>query len=160
MCVLLGLLQKTWAIPIMSPLSWFMIGQLWKGTDLINVVPDISDHKAVHLQNQKSLKHSTCKTTEESLQGQHQQNLRENKPFLKYTSFSRISVIGSNLNILLYLIELYVTINHTKTYRGKSIKTQMRKRKYYTTRPHTQSPSDWRSAHNVVNKSLRQAHEN
>ena len=25
MCVLLGFLQKTWAIPIMNPLSWFMI---------------------------------------------------------------------------------------------------------------------------------------
>ena len=25
MCVLLGFLQKTWAFPIMNPLSWFMI---------------------------------------------------------------------------------------------------------------------------------------
>ena len=25
MCVLLGFLQKTWAIPIMNPLSWFMM---------------------------------------------------------------------------------------------------------------------------------------
>ena len=25
MCVLLGFLQKTWAIPIMNPLLWFMI---------------------------------------------------------------------------------------------------------------------------------------
>ena len=25
MCVLLGFLQKPWAIPIMNPLSWFMI---------------------------------------------------------------------------------------------------------------------------------------
>ena len=25
MCVLLEILQKTWAIPIMNPLSWFMI---------------------------------------------------------------------------------------------------------------------------------------
>ena len=25
MCVLLEFLQKTWAIPIMNPLSWFMI---------------------------------------------------------------------------------------------------------------------------------------
>ena len=25
MCVLLGFLQKTWAIPIMNPLMWFMI---------------------------------------------------------------------------------------------------------------------------------------
>ena len=27
MCVLLGFLQKTWAIPIMNPLSWFMINK-------------------------------------------------------------------------------------------------------------------------------------
>ena len=26
MCVLLGFLQKTWAISAMNPLSWFMIG--------------------------------------------------------------------------------------------------------------------------------------
>ena len=40
MCVLLGSLQKTWANPIMNPLSWFMI--------MISII--FKDLKNIHAQ--------------------------------------------------------------------------------------------------------------
>ena len=143
----------------------------------VNVVPGISDHEAVSF---KIKLPSYIPSTKQLRKVYHYHRANIDRILEEMNLFSstflsqephQYSVESNWLrlkSILLHVVELYVphkTINPYKDlpWMNRNIKAQMRKRKrLYNKARCTKSPADWtqyKIMRNVVNKSLRQAHE-